>query len=102
MVEGVVESEGMILDVFGDAIYFVLRLVHSYLRVGCRNGIDFTVSLLLLENGSFPDADSQLNIGRSTLDSELETWGDRIFSRNLFLSIIISKSMSTFLPLAKL
>jgi hypothetical protein len=36
------------------------------------------------------------------LTSALETWGEINFSLNLFFSIIISKSMSTFFPLARL
>lgn len=102
MVEGVVEGEGVIFDVFGDAVDFVLGFVDAHLRVGCGDGVDFSVGFFFLEDGSFSDADSELNRRGETLFSELETWGESIFSLNLFLSIMISKSMSTFLPLAML
>ncbi len=92
----------MVFNILGDTVDFKLGLMNSDLRVGSGDGIYFAVSLFLLEDGSFADADSELNSEGETLVSVLETWGERIFSLKRFLSIIISKSMSTFLPLARL
>ena len=100
VVEGVVIGEGVVLHVFGDAVDLEFRFMHSHLRVGCWNRIYLPVGFLLLKDWSFPDANSKLHEVRSTLLSAEETCGDRIFSLNLFFSIMISKSISTFLPLA--
>jgi len=102
LVKGVVKCKRMILDIFGDTIYFELWFENPNLWVGWRNWIYFSILLLFFENGSFSNADGELDERRVTLFSELKTWGDSIFSLNLFFSIMISKSMSTFLPLARL
>ena len=57
----------MILNVFGDAVYLVLRLMHSDLRVGCRNRIYLSVDLFLLEYRPLSHADSKLDGMRCTL-----------------------------------
>lgn len=55
-IEGVIEGEEMIFDVFGDSIYFVFWLVDFYLRVGAGDGIDFSVLLFFFEDRPFSDA----------------------------------------------
>ncbi len=92
----------MVFNVFGYSIDFVFRLMHFYLWICTRNRIYFSSLLLFFKDGSFSDTNGELNIMGVTLFSEEKTWGESILSLNLFLSIIISKSMSTFLPLAKL
>lgn len=92
----------MVLDIFGDAVDFILGLMDLDLGVGTADGIYFAVLLLFFKNGPFPHAYSKLNKIQATLTSAAETWGDSSFSRNLLFSIMISKSISTFLPLAKL
>lgn len=71
--EGVVEGEGMILDVLGDSIDFELGLVDSDLRVGAGDGVYFPALLLLLEDWSLADADGELDMGWVTLFSEEKT-----------------------------
>jgi hypothetical protein len=92
----------MILDIFGYSIHLELRLMNSHLRVGRWYRVDLSICLLLFEDRSLAHTDSKLNICDLTLFSTLLTWGESIFSLKRLLSIIISKSMSTFLPLAML
>ena len=56
-IEGVIEGEKMIFDVFGDAIYFVFGLVYFDLWVGAGYGIDFSVLLFFFEDGPFSNTD---------------------------------------------
>ena len=72
-VEGVIEGEGMVVDVFGDSIDFKLGLMHFYLRVGAGDRIDLPSYFFFLEDGPFPHANSQLTYYISTLFSELKT-----------------------------
>lgn len=101
-VEGVVEGEGVVFDVLGDAVDLVLGFVDLDLRVGAGDGVDFSALLLLLEDGALADADCQLGRRGGTLRSLLLACGESSFSLNLLFSIISSKSMSTFLPLCRL
>ena len=89
VMEGIVIGEGVILDVFCDAVDFVLGFVDSDLRVGGWDGVDLAALFFLFEDGSFSDADGELNRWWVTLLSALETWGDSIFYRKRFLSIMI-------------
>lgn len=102
LVEGVVESEGVVLHVFGDAIYLVLGLMNFDLRVGTRNRVYLTALFLFLEDWSLADADCQLNGERRTLSSLELVCGERSFSLKRLFSIMSSKSMSTFFPLCRL
>jgi hypothetical protein len=92
----------VVFHVLGDAIDLVLGLVHLDLRVGAGDGVDFSSLLLLFEDGSFANADSELCVGGGTLSSLLEVCGESSFSLYLLFSIMSSKSMSTFLPLCRL
>lgn len=47
----------MVLDVLGDPIHLVLRLVDLNHRVGAGDSVDLPCLLFLLEHGSLPDAD---------------------------------------------
>lgn len=69
LVEGVVEGEGMILHILGDAVYLVLWLVDLDLWVRARNRIYLATLLFLLEDGSLADADCQLSGEGCTLSS---------------------------------
>lgn len=102
LVEGVVEGEGVILDVFGDSVHFVLGFMDFDLGVGAGDGVYLSALFLFFEDGSLPYADGQLHGGERTLRSLLLVWGESSFSLNLLFSIMISKSMSTFLPLCRL
>lgn len=102
LAEGVVEGEGVILDVFGDSVHFVLRFMDFDLRVCAGDGVYFSALFLFFEDGSLSYADGQLHGGVHTLRSLLVVWGESSFSLNLLFSIMISKSMSTFLPLCRL
>lgn len=63
-IECIIESEGMILHIFRDAIHFVLWLMDFYLWVRARNGIDFTILLLFFEDRSLTHAYGQLLLFR--------------------------------------
>lgn len=79
----------MVLDVLGDAVYFELGFVDPDLGVGAGDGVDLSALLLLLEDGALADADGELDMACVTLFSEEKTCGERIFSLNLLLSIMI-------------
>ena len=67
LIEGVVEGESVILDVFGYTVDFEFRLMDLYLRVCAGNRIDLATLLLFLENRSLSNADCQLPKKLSTL-----------------------------------
>jgi len=98
-IEGIVEGKGMILDVLRDTIDLVLWLVYFDLGIRARNRIYFSTLLLLFEDRPLAHTNRKLSDMSFTLRSALEMCGESIFSRNLFFSIINSKSISTFLPL---
>ena len=58
----------MVLDVFGDAVDFILGFVDFDLGVGAGDGVDFSILLFLFEYRSFPDADGQLFSGQGYLE----------------------------------
>ncbi len=89
----------MVLDVFGDSIDFVLRLMNFDLWIRAGYGIDLSTLFLFFEDGAFANTDSKLNVTNFTLRSLLEICGDSNFSLNLLFSIMSSKSISTFFPL---
>lgn len=62
--ERVVELEVLIFDELGDAIYFVLALVHRQHRVAHRNDVDFSAFHFFLENRPFFDAHTDFELVR--------------------------------------
>lgn len=93
----------MVLHKLSNSIDFILGFVYFDLWVSARNGVNLSVLFLLLENGSLADTNCQLYLQNiKTLSFTLDLCAHRSFYLYLFFQIIISKSISTFLPLAKL
>jgi hypothetical protein len=67
LIEGVVKSKSVVFDILGDAVDFILGLMHFYLRISARYGIDFSTLLLFFEDRSFTDTDCELCKGGGTL-----------------------------------
>ena len=57
LAECVVEGECVVFDILCDPINFVFRLMDFYLGIRAADRIDFSVLLLLLEDGPLPDTD---------------------------------------------
>jgi len=56
LIERVVEGEIVVFDVLGDAINAILRFMNLDLRIGAADGVDLATLLLLLEDGTLPNA----------------------------------------------
>lgn len=103
LIKSIIKSKCMVLYKLCNSIDFILGFVYFYLWVGTGNGVNLSVLLLFLENGSLAYTNCQLYLQNiKTLSLTLDLCGHRSFYLYLFFSIIISKSISTFLPLAKL
>ena len=61
LVKGVVKLKVGILDILGDAVYFVLGLVHHRLWVGSRHWVNLTHLKLFVEQWSFPDTNADIH-----------------------------------------
>ena len=58
LIECVIESEDMILNIFGNSVYFVFWFVDLDLRIGAGDGVYFSTLFLFFEDGSLAYADS--------------------------------------------
>jgi hypothetical protein len=57
-IEGVIEGEDVILNIFGNSVYFVFWFVDFDLGIGAGDGVYFSTLFLFFEDGSLAYADS--------------------------------------------
>lgn len=62
MVKSVIKFKLLVVNVFGDAVDFVLAIVHDQIRIRTRHNVYFAVGQLVLKDGPFLHTDTNFEL----------------------------------------
>lgn len=62
LIECIIKSKSMVLNVFGNPIHFIFWLVYFDLGICCRDCINLSIDFLLFENGTLSDVNCKFSL----------------------------------------